>query len=314
MNNYRNPNGGKFLGFQVSDVDQIFICGDCEGFETLSLSKLGHHRQRCSLNKCGFTRTPFINWTHQIPPYVTRNHRRYLDSKKIITFRHDRDRLFCGLCDEVGRNFGFTPVGMFNHLRDSCGALDTEIRMRYTLSCHNARQRAQRRLRQNIIDEINPIEDDAAPPFIDDEPFEDTTRDNPIEVDAAPPFIDDEPTEETTRDNPIEVDAAPPFIDDEPTEETTRDNPIEDDAAPPFIDDEPTEETTRENPIEDDVAKLFIDEEPKEEMTKRVTRSQRHPAKKGNIKKKEVRRSQRHPAKKGNIKKKGVRRSQRQKK
>ena len=78
---------------------------------------------------------------------------KFFKKETIINFRYDCDRLFCGLCDEVGRNFGFTPVGIFNHLRDSCGALDKETRRLYLLGCHAAREKAQRRLRESILDE-----------------------------------------------------------------------------------------------------------------------------------------------------------------
>ena len=109
MNNFRTPNRDRELGYEVSSIKQIFICADCEGDDTLSLQQLGYHRQRCSLDQCGFTRAPWENWTTSIPYHIRRNHRPYLKTASTITFRYGHDRLFCGCCDVVGRNLGLPP-------------------------------------------------------------------------------------------------------------------------------------------------------------------------------------------------------------
>ena len=153
---------------------------------------------------------------------VARNHRTFLKKKEtIINFRYDHDRLFCGLCDEVGRNFGYTPVGMFNHLRESCGALDKETRRLYLLGCHAAREKAQRRLCESILDELNPIEDDEGPLPIYDEPTEEMNTENDVFM-ADQISIAVGGTEETNTDNDgITADQISIAVG---TEETTRDN------------------------------------------------------------------------------------------
>ena len=90
---------------------------------------------------------------------------------------------------------------MFNHLRDSCGALDHETRRLYLKRCHSRRQRSQRRLRESISDTANPIEDmyDEGTPQIFDKPTKETNTDND-EI-TADQISNTVATEETTRDN-----------------------------------------------------------------------------------------------------------------
>ena len=129
MHKFTTPNRNRNLGYEVSSFDQFFICADCEGDDILNLQYLGFHRQRCKLDQCNFQKVPWETWTSKIPYHIRRNHRPYLTKNElVIRFKYGYDRLFCEACNTIGCNFGFTPVGLFNHMRDSCGSLDPLIR------------------------------------------------------------------------------------------------------------------------------------------------------------------------------------------